>query len=91
MAAQAAAATGIGIETVIGIVTAIGIETMIEITIVTMIEDCIAGGTNTIAVTMMTGNGIMPGVATEITTAKIMTTTTAVTATMAKIGTMIDN
>jgi len=84
--------TGIGTETVIGI-TAIGTEimigTVIEIAIgtaitteITMIVDYIADGTNTIAITTMTGIGIMTGIATAIATT---------TMTMTKIMIMIAN
>src|SRR5437016_5529491 len=77
--------TGIGTETVIGTV----IGTVIEIAIgtaitteITMIVDYIADGTNTIAITTMTGMGIMTCIATAIGTTTMTTT---------KIMTMIAN
>src|SRR6058998_1516274 len=80
--------TAIGTETAIGI-TGIGTETVIEIAIgtaitteITMIVDYIADGTNTIAITTMTGMGIMTGIATAIGTTTMTTT---------KIMTMIAN
>ena len=86
--------TAIGTETAIGITgigTEIAIGTVIEIAIgtaitteITMIVDYIADGTNTIAITTMTGMGIMTGIATAITIA-------TVTMTKTKIMTMIAN
>src|SRR6266566_3653749 len=76
--------TAIGTETAIGI-TGIGIETAIGTAItteITMIVDYIADGTNTIAITTMTGMGIMTGIATAIGTTTMTTT---------KIMTMIAN
>ena len=64
---------GTKLETVTG--TAIAIES-------TMTKDCIADGTNTIAITTMTGMGIMTGIATAIGTTTMTTT---------KIMTMIAN
>src|SRR6184192_1374453 len=72
--------TAIGTETAIGI-TGIGTETAIT-TEITMIVDYIADGTNTIAITTMTGMGIMTGIATAIGTTTMTTT---------KIMTMIAN
>jgi hypothetical protein len=84
--------TAIGTETAIGI-TGIGTETVIEIAIgteitteITMIVDYIADGTNTIAITTMTGMGIMTGIATVI-----ATETTTMTMTMTRIMTTIAN
>src|SRR5207249_2065346 len=65
--------TAIGTEIAIG--TAITTE-------ITMIVDYIADGTNTIAITTMTGMGIMTGIATAIGTTTMTTT---------KIMTMIAN
>src|SRR5438128_2490317 len=84
--------TGIGTETMIGITgigTEIAIGTVIEIgTAITIeiatIRDYIAAGTNTIAITTITGRGIMTGIATAITIA-------TVTMTKTKIMTMIAN
>jgi hypothetical protein len=77
--------TALGTEIMIGttIETAIGTAIAIEIT---MTEDCIADGTNTIAITTTTGTGIMTGVATAITIATMI-----MTATMTKITTTIAN
>ena len=65
--------TAIGIETVIGIVTTTVIGTatgiMIATTVLgTMTVDCIADGTNTIAMMMMIATGIMTGAAAAVTT-----------------------
>ena len=79
--------TGIGTETVIGTVIEIAIGTAITIEIA-MIRDYIVGGTNTIAITTMTGMGIMTGIATAI---AIATTTMTMTMTMTKIMIMIAN
>src|SRR5881296_1265704 len=76
--------TAIGTETAIGItgiVTEIAIGTAITTEIAT-IRDYIAAGTNTIAITTITGTGIMTGIATAITIA---------TMTKTKIMTMIAN
>jgi hypothetical protein len=77
--------TGIGTETVIGTVIEIATGTAIT-TEITMIVDYIADGTNTIAITTMTGMGIMTGIATAIAIA-----TTTMTMTMTKIMIMIAN
>ena len=68
---------GTKLETVTG--TAIAIES-------TMTKDCIADGTNTIAITTMTTTGIMTGVATAITIVTMI-----MTVTMTKIMTTIAN
>src|SRR5438552_7141331 len=73
--------TGIGTEIAIGTVIEIAIGTAIT-TEITMIVDYIADGTNTIAITTMTGMGIMTGIATAIGTTTMTTT---------KIMTMIAN
>src|SRR5437660_9304054 len=73
--------TAIGTETVIGTVIEIATGTAIT-TEITMIVDYIADGTNTIAITTMTGMGIMTGIATAIAIA---------TTTMTKIMIMIAN
>jgi len=77
--------TGIGTETVIGTVIEIATGTAIT-TEITMIVDYIADGTNTIAITTMTGMGI--GIMTGIATAIAIATTTM---TMTKIMIMIAN
>ena len=59
--------TGIGREIAIGTVIEIAIGTAIT-TEITMIVGCIADGTNTIAITTMTGMEIMTGIATAIAT-----------------------
>ena len=75
--------TGIGTEIAIGTVIEIAIGTAITIEIA-MIRDYIVGGTNTIAITTMTGMGIMTGIATAI-------ATMTMTMTKTKIMTMIAN
>src|SRR6266550_1121221 len=75
--------TGIGTETAIGTVIEIGTAITIEIA---TIRDYIAAGTNTIAITTITGTGIMTGIATAITIA-----TVTMTKTKTKIMTMIAN
>src|SRR2546425_9726148 len=77
--------TGIGTEIAIGTVIEIAIGTAITTEIAT-IRDYIAAGTNTIAITTITGTGIMTGIATAI-----ATTTMTMTMTMTKIMIMIAN
>ena len=59
--------TGIGTEIAMGTVIEIATGTAIT-TEITMIVDYIADGTNTIAITTMTGMEIMTGIATAIAT-----------------------